>query len=268
MITPNEINTKRFDKASFGGYKTEDVDNYLTLIAGEFAKVLDEKKMREVQLVEVIEKIEEYKADEDALKSAIIEAKRLASSIVNDAKTKAEIIVRDANKKVEDIIEDAKFRIDKEKLTLSKMQKEVATFKTQILSLYRKHIEILDDIPEAKEAEYNFDEELNKIAINQFDEETEEPSVVEVVDDVSEDIEETDDSFSAIEMEPTAEVEKISIEGFTVSEPEIDVDENEEEIEIEAPMPKKSSRFGELKFGDEYSIKQEDDHSRFGRRKK
>ena len=37
---------------------------------------------------------------------------------------------------------------------------------------------------------------------------------------------------------------------------------------IKSPKPKKISRFGELKFGDEYSIKQVEDHSRFGRRKK
>ena len=70
MITPGEINTKRFEKASFGGYKTEDVDSYLTLLAGEFAKISEENTVLEEKIVVLVDKLEEYKADEDSLKSA------------------------------------------------------------------------------------------------------------------------------------------------------------------------------------------------------
>lgn len=258
MITPGEINTKHFEKSSFGGYRQEDVDNYLTLLAGEFAKLQDENAELENKILVLVDKIEEYKEDEDSLKSAIVGAQKLSDSMIKEAKTKSEIIIRDAGKKAEKVVEDAKYKIDKEKLALSKMQKEVAAFKTKILNLYKQHLETISDIPDADEKEYDFEDNLNE-AFASDNKENDAAQVVEVLD-VSENINESEAAQEDSENEADFE-EQVTLDGFKI-------EKDDESSEQEPEKTKRESRFGELKFGADYEIKQDEEHSRFGKKKK
>ena len=94
MLTPETIASRRFDK-QVGGYKQDEVEMFLQQVAGEYAKLLSEKEDLEEKIEVLAEKVEQYREDEDSLRSALIGAQKLGDSVIRESKSKAEYILRD-----------------------------------------------------------------------------------------------------------------------------------------------------------------------------
>ena len=128
MLTPETIASRRFDK-QVGGYKQDEVEMFLQQVAGEYAKLLSEKEDLEEKIEVLAEKVEQYREDEDSLRSALIGAQKLGDSVIRESKSKAEYILREAQAQADQILENAQKSIEKEQMALIKMQKEVTKFK-------------------------------------------------------------------------------------------------------------------------------------------
>ena len=145
MLTPETIASRRFDK-QMGGYKQDEVEEFLQQVAAEYAQLLSEKEELEGKIEVLAEKVEQYREDEDSLRSALIGAQKLGDSVIRESKAKADQILENAQKSIE-----------REQLALIKMQKEVTKFKNRLLTLYRQHLEMISALPE-------YDEEPEKPA--------------------------------------------------------------------------------------------------------
>ena len=117
-------------------------------LSAAFDKLQNEKIQMERKLEVLAEKIEEYRADEDNMRAAILDARKLGSSIVKDAQRQADEIIADANAQSAKVIDSIQTRAEREKMNLSHLQKEVATFKNQLLALYKNHLELISSLPE------------------------------------------------------------------------------------------------------------------------
>lgn len=159
MITAMEINTKRFEQAK-PGYKPEEVDEFLNQIADQISAMTKEKEDTEKKIEVLVESIRRYKADEEALKDAMIGAQKQARAVMEEAKGKADAIIYEAQQKAEQIISAANVKADeiigstavrakKEQETLEKMQTAVTEFKSNLLSMYKAHLELITSLPEA-----------------------------------------------------------------------------------------------------------------------
>lgn len=158
MITAMEINTKRFEQAK-PGYKPEEVDEFLNQIADQISAMTKEKEDTEKKIEVLVESIRRYKADEEALKDAMIGAQKQARAVMEEAKGKADAIIYEAQQKAEQIISAANVKADeiigstavrakKEQETLEKMQTAVTEFKSNLLSMYKAHLELITSLPE------------------------------------------------------------------------------------------------------------------------
>lgn len=158
MITAMEINTKRFEQAK-PGYKPEEVDEFLNQIADQISTMTKEKEDTEKKIEVLVESIRRYKADEEALKDAMIGAQKQARAVMEEAKGKADAIIYEAQQKAEQIISAANVKADeiigstavrakKEQETLEKMQTAVTEFKSNLLSMYKAHLELITSLPE------------------------------------------------------------------------------------------------------------------------
>ena len=152
MLTPETIASRRFDK-QMGGYKQDEVEVFLQQVAAEYAKLLAEKEELERKIEVLADKVEQYREDEDSLRSALIGAQKLGDSVIRESKAKADYIVREAKDKADRILENAQKSIEKEQMALIKMQKEVTKFKNRLLTLYRQHLEMISALPEYDEEE-------------------------------------------------------------------------------------------------------------------
>ena len=67
MLTPETIASRRFDK-QMGGYKQDEVEEFLQQVAAEYAQLLSEKEELEGKIEVLAEKVEQYREDEDSLR--------------------------------------------------------------------------------------------------------------------------------------------------------------------------------------------------------
>ena len=151
MLTPNDISNKRFEKSPFGGYKPEEVDSFLSEIAISYEKLYEAKEAAEEKMEVLAEKLEEYRAKEDRLRTVIIGAKKLGDNIIRDSKAKAEVIISDAEGQVKQVFSESEGKINKERETLANLQKETAEFKRRLIAMYKQHLELISLMPEAEE---------------------------------------------------------------------------------------------------------------------
>lgn len=152
MLTPNDISNKRFEKSPFGGYKPEEVDSFLSEIAMSYERLYEEKEAAEEKMEVLADKLEEYRANEDSLRTVLIGAQKLGDNIIRDSKAKAEVIISDAEGRVKQVFSESEGKIDKERETLAMLQKETAEFKKRLIAMYKQHLELISLIPEAEES--------------------------------------------------------------------------------------------------------------------
>ena len=175
MFTADEIRQITFEKV-MRGYRPEDVESFMENIADEFEAREKEKKDLEEKLYLLAEKVEQYKAEEESIKTTLINAQRLGESIVSDARVKADNVIREATIKKNDIISSAYNEIEGTEEVLNRLRREVSDFKRNILSLYKTHIESLSNLPEEKTEE--------AVAVVEEEKEPEVQPVEQVVEEV------------------------------------------------------------------------------------
>lgn len=163
MITVKDINTRRFEQAR-PGYNTEEVDSFLKEIADQMAELLKDKEDSDKKIDTLVEGIRRYKADEEALKDAMIGAQKQGRAVLSEAAEKAEQIIAEAQQKAEQIISEANVKADeiigttavraqREQETLERMQVAVKDFKRDLLAMYKSHLELITTLPEIETEE-------------------------------------------------------------------------------------------------------------------
>lgn len=111
MISANELRRLQISKAG-SGYNVDEVNN----IINEAAKSIDayDNENREVyRKMEILaKKIEEYRAEENSIKSALITAEKMAEQIKNDSNKKAADLISDSEAAAEKTIAEANAKAD------------------------------------------------------------------------------------------------------------------------------------------------------------
>ena len=133
MISAEEIRNKHFSKAGMSGYKKIEVDVFLDEIVNTInyltaTQAANEKKIADYEL-----KLNEYKNDEQAIQSALVNAQRVSDNLVSEAQKTAEDIVFKANAEAEKLLSDAKLN-SQNMLDESKEKADLILTEAQTLS--------------------------------------------------------------------------------------------------------------------------------------
>ena len=104
MISAQDIREKAFGKSRKEGYDMESVDDFLEEVADSITAYQKENAVLKSKMKVLVDKIEEYRTNEEALNQAILSAQKLAVQIENDARTRSSAMIEDAEKKVHDIL--------------------------------------------------------------------------------------------------------------------------------------------------------------------
>lgn len=147
MQSSSDLSNIRFDKAPFG-YRVDDVDQFVEEVAQLVEQLEAEKQELEDKLEVLALKLEEYKSEEESLRAAVLGAQRLGDSIIRDSKNKAEVLLRDATTRAERMVESTQQKMERERVALTRIQKEVADFKNRLLIMYKNHLELISAMPE------------------------------------------------------------------------------------------------------------------------
>ncbi len=222
MVAPNELLSTRFDRTAFG-YRPDQVDEYMNKVGVAISRLMEENRQLEDKLEILAAKVEEYRSDEESLRAALLGAQKLGDSVIRDSKNKAEIIIRDATVRAERLVEASQTKLNREQSNLTRLQKEVSDFKAKLLGIYKQHLEVVSALPELEGAGYSGELPLSGEVVLEHLEQPATPA-------------------------PTAEPAQPAAESYDFSaQPQ----------EQEAPEPQaagRASRFGELRFGKDFSL--------------
>ena len=100
MITAQDIRERTFERARINGYDPASVDDFLDQLADEVAASQKENAVLKQKMKVLVDKIEEYRGNEEALNLALLSAQKLAVQIEKEAKDRAAAMLADADKQV------------------------------------------------------------------------------------------------------------------------------------------------------------------------
>ena len=97
MFTPQQIEQISFEKATFGGYKMEDVDAFLEPLTDDYITLYKENALLKSKMKVLVGKLEEYRNNEASMKDAIVNAQKTCDMMVKEAEAKCTQMLNDAN---------------------------------------------------------------------------------------------------------------------------------------------------------------------------
>ena len=100
MITAQDIRERTFERARINGYEPASVDDFLDQLAEEVAASQKENSVLKAKMKVLVDKIEEYRGNEEALNLALLSAQKLAVQIEKEAKERAAAMIADADRQV------------------------------------------------------------------------------------------------------------------------------------------------------------------------
>ena len=112
MITAQDIREKTFEKSTFGGYAMGEVDDFLDELADDLAAAQKESAVLKGKMKVLVEKIEEYRANEEAMKKALLSAQKMAQEIEADSQAKADELIAAAQAEADEILAAAQAQAD------------------------------------------------------------------------------------------------------------------------------------------------------------
>lgn len=282
MLTLEQIKNVTFTR-SMGGYKMSEVDDFLDQCADTVDSLIKERNASNKKLEVLADKLMEYRNDEDSIRSALVNAQRLGDTIVREANQKAALAQEDAAIKAEKLVEDARAKakeainsvaddIRAQQEELARAKHEVALFKEQMLALYKEHLSLLGMLPEepadeSKPAEKQatdavadtVKEPVAAAPVNTVNTASKSEPVNEVKAEAAVADKPASSSVSAapapvVPAKPATEEASAVAASAPVQVPLV-VSEPPKAEEPSAPK----SRFGDLKFGDDYVISEDHD---------
>ena len=149
MISSEDVRRVTFDKA-MRGYRCDDVDDYLKQVAESMDALAAQNDDLQKKLVVLAQRIDQYRAEEDTLRTTMINAQRLGDNVIREAKQKAAEIIRAANIKAEDREQRVRDDVALAQQEIVTLKSEADSFKRSLLDMYRKHINLISKLPEYK----------------------------------------------------------------------------------------------------------------------
>lgn len=217
MMTPQEVANCTFAKAVMGGYNMASVDDFLDKLTEDYAALYKENTALKSKLKVVADKLEEYREVEDAMRSTLLTAQKMANSMVSEAEAKRDELIADAagaaKRRLEEIqreLADQEARLaDKRRETdeaiaaeerrLAAAQQGLRDFIQSVQTVCQGQLDLLQRLPELPPEPQSVPEPQSEAQEDEVPAEEEAP----VQENEEEADEETIDAATALEIQET-----------------------------------------------------------------
>lgn len=153
MLTPQEVAEHAFSKSAFGGYNMTMVDEFLDELTDDYTALYKENTALKAKMKVLVDKVEEYRATEDAMRRALLTAQNMASSMVSEAEEKKETLLADAEMEARAKIGALHDEIVYEQKRLNAIKAQTKEFvdKTRVICEYQlRQLETMPDMTPAQ----------------------------------------------------------------------------------------------------------------------
>ena len=146
MITAQDIREKTFEKSRMNGYDMASVDDFLEELADDVSASQKENAVLKSKMKVLVDKIEEYRANEEALNMAILSAQKLAVQIESEARQRASAMIEDAERQVKAKVGSIQEQTAAEERKLFNAQEATKKFLEAARAACSKQLENLEGI--------------------------------------------------------------------------------------------------------------------------
>lgn len=146
MITPLDIDNKRFSKQMVNGYNVEEVDDFLDELTADYSKNYKEVNELRAKVEELNNSLVQYKTIESTLQNTLVMAQSTAEEVKNVAKQKADQIVEEAKSNAQKQVDELNNEILMKQKELDDVKKQFDIYKAKMESLLISQLELLKDI--------------------------------------------------------------------------------------------------------------------------
>ena len=146
MITPLDIENKKFAKQMMNGYSVDEVDDFLDDLTIEYEKMFKENAEYKRQITRLTEDMDHYRAIESTLQSTLVMAQTTAEEVKSVANKQAEQIIAEAKLNAEKEVDNLENEISLKRKELEDVQREFDVYKAKMESLLISQLEILKEV--------------------------------------------------------------------------------------------------------------------------
>lgn len=146
MLTPLDVENKKFSKQMMNGYNAEEVDNFLEELGIDYAKKYKEVNELNRKIEEMSLEMEKYKTIESTLQNTLIMAQSTADEVKSVAKQQAEQMIEEAKVTAQKEVSALDQEVAYKKKTLDDLQKQFDIYKAKMESLLISQLELIKEI--------------------------------------------------------------------------------------------------------------------------
>ena len=145
MLTPQEVSEHAFTKA-FNGYNMSMVDEFLDILTADYTTLYKENATLKAKMKVLVEKVEEYRSTEDAMRKALLTAQKMADDLVAEAEQKRSKLLQNAEADAKARIGEIQQEIRDEQLRLAAARNATAAYVAKLKELYQHEMDYLNGL--------------------------------------------------------------------------------------------------------------------------
>ena len=146
MLTPLDIENKKFSKQMMNGYSVEEVDDFLDELTADYEKIYKEVAEAKNKIEDLQESMEKYKNIEGTLQNTLVMAQSAADEVKRLAKQQAEQMINEAQATAKQAVTELEQELTLKKKEMEEVQKQFDVYKAKMESLLISQLEVLKDV--------------------------------------------------------------------------------------------------------------------------
>ena len=153
MLTPQEVSSRAFSKAAFGGYNMAMVDEFLDELTDDYTALYKENAALKAKMKVLVDKVEEYRATEDSMRAALLTAQKMASSMVEEAENKKASLLANAEAEARSKLGSIREELLFEQKRLNNAKAATSDFLNRSRAVCEAQIKLLEQLPDLTPAD-------------------------------------------------------------------------------------------------------------------
>ncbi len=146
MLTPQQIEEVSFNRATFGGYDMQSVDEFLVPLTEDYVTLYKENALLKSKMRVLVTKLEEYRNNEASMKEAMANTQKACDQMVLETEEKCSQMVKNASVEAAETAQNADAIIAAENERVEDARRAAAEKILALEAQLRTCLDILDAI--------------------------------------------------------------------------------------------------------------------------
>lgn len=151
MITPQQIQEVSFERALFGGYDMDSVNEFFDPLTEDYIALYKENSVLKSKMRILVEKLEEYRKQESSMQSALLAAQKTSEQMLAETEKKCARLLHEAEETAQSKAQNTDQRLGAEQERLEVAKQATAQFLDGMERRIRRQLELIDELRKEKE---------------------------------------------------------------------------------------------------------------------